>query len=53
MGVGVTAENVLKYVNVKVGTGIFWKNRIRCGSGAGSLECCACDVRVMCICRLF
>lgn len=38
MGVGVTAENVLKYVNVKVGTGIFWKNRIRCGSGAGSLE---------------
>lgn len=48
MGVGVTAENVLKYVNVKVGTGIFWKNRIRCDSGAGSLECicCACDVHM-------
>lgn len=48
MGVGVTAENVLKYVNVKVGTGIFWENRIRCDSGAGSLECicCACDVHM-------
>lgn len=50
MGVGVTAENVLKYVNVKVGTGLLeesYQVRQRCGV-TGMLECicCACDVHM-------
>lgn len=51
MGVGVTAENVLKYVNVKVGTGIF--GRIVSGAAAVRGHWNASAVRVMCICRLF
>lgn len=47
MGVGVTPENVLKYVNVRVRTGIFE----RIVSGAADWNAFA--VRVMCICRLF